>query len=87
MSSGLGVSIVPAAALPPAERRSFVVRPPRPAITREIGVLHLAERPLSPASEAFLSIFRPMIFAATGSGKHGKSAGRARRERGTESDP
>jgi DNA-binding transcriptional LysR family regulator len=78
VSSGLGVSIVPAAALPPAEDRSFVVRSLRPAITREIGVLHLAERPLSPASEAFLGIFRPMFFAATESGKRSKGAGRAR---------
>jgi LysR family carnitine catabolism transcriptional activator len=65
VASGLGVSIVPAAALPPTDEYPITVKPLRPAITRRIGILRLAERPLSPASEAFLEIFRPKFLAAT----------------------
>jgi len=64
VASGLGVSIVPAAALPPTDEYPIVVKPLRPAITRRIGILRLAERSLSPASEAFLEIFQPKFLAA-----------------------
>jgi len=64
VASGLGISIVPAAALPPAGEFPIVVKPLRPAMTRRIGILRLAERSLSPASEAFLKIFQPKFFAA-----------------------
>lgn len=64
VASGLGVSIVPAAALPPDDEYPIVVKPLRPAITRRIGILRRAERSLSPASEAFLEIFRPKFLAA-----------------------
>jgi len=64
VASGLGISIVPAAALPPKDEYPIMVKPLRPAITRRIGILRLAERSLSPASEAFLAIFRPKFFAA-----------------------
>jgi len=64
VASGLGVAIVPAAALPPADEYPIAVKPLRPAITRRIGILRLAERSLSPASEAFLKIFQPKFFAA-----------------------
>ncbi|MFT6581106.1 MAG: LysR family transcriptional regulator [Alphaproteobacteria bacterium] len=64
--SGLGVSIVPAAVLPPAHNRAVVVRPLAPPIIRRIGILHLTERALTPAAEAFLDIFRPKFIAATG---------------------
>jgi DNA-binding transcriptional LysR family regulator len=64
VAHGLGISIVPAAALPPSDGYPILVKPLRPAITRHIGVLRLAERSLSPASEAFLEIFRSKFFAA-----------------------
>lgn len=64
VASGLGVSIVPAAALPRADKQPIVVRRLRPAITRRIGILRLAGRPLSPVPSAFLEIFRPRFFAA-----------------------
>jgi LysR family carnitine catabolism transcriptional activator len=64
VASGLGISIVPAAALPPSDAYPILVKPLRPAITRRIGILRLAERSLSPASQAFLEIFRPKFFAA-----------------------
>jgi LysR family transcriptional regulator, carnitine catabolism transcriptional activator len=64
VASGLGVSIVPAAALPPTDEYPIVVKPLRPTITRRIGILRLAERSLSPASEAFLAIFQPKFLAA-----------------------
>lgn len=66
VAAGLGIAIVPAAALPPHNEYPIVVRPLRPAITRRIGVLRLAERPLSAASKAFLNIFQPKFRAAMG---------------------
>ncbi len=62
---GLGLAIVPASALPPAPAASLVVKPLRPAITRRVGILRLAERSPLPASQAFLDIFEPKFFAAT----------------------
>jgi LysR family carnitine catabolism transcriptional activator len=66
VASSLGIAIVPAAALPARDEYPIVVRPLRPAITRRICILRLAERPLSPASKAFLDIFRPRFLAAVG---------------------
>jgi LysR family carnitine catabolism transcriptional activator len=66
VASNLGSAIVPAAALPASNEYPIVVRPLRPAITRRIGILRLAERPLSPASNAFLDIFQPKFLAAVG---------------------
>ena len=65
--SGLGVSIAPASALPPTREAAIVARPLRPAITRQVGILHLAGRPLSPASRAFLEVFRPLFAASVNS--------------------
>lgn len=64
MAHGLGVAIVPAAALPPSNG-SITIKAIRPAITRRIGIVRLADRPIAPASQAFLDIFRPVFFAAT----------------------
>jgi LysR family carnitine catabolism transcriptional activator len=64
VASGLGVSIVPASALPPSNEYPITVKPVRPQITRRIGILRLAERSLTSPSEAFLEIFRPKFFAA-----------------------
>jgi len=66
VASNLGVAIVPAAALPAANDYPVVARPLRPAIKRRIGILRLTERPLSPASKAFLNIFQPKFLAAIG---------------------
>ena len=64
VASGLGVSIAPASALAPKGGR-IVGRPLRsPSIVREIGILQLAARPLSPAARGFLEIFRPRFLAA-----------------------
>jgi LysR family carnitine catabolism transcriptional activator len=76
VASGLGVSIVPAAALPPMDEYPIAVKPLRPAITRRIGILRLAERSLSPASEAFLEIFRPKFFAAARDPRKSKTKSR-----------
>jgi LysR family transcriptional regulator, carnitine catabolism transcriptional activator len=65
VAHGLGISIVPASALPPMTDPSIAVRPLRPAVIRRIGILRLAERSLLPASQAFLDIFKPRFFAAT----------------------
>ena len=45
------------------------VRRLRPAITRRIGIIRLAERSLMPVSQAFLDIFQPKFLAAT-RGRH-----------------
>jgi LysR family carnitine catabolism transcriptional activator len=66
VASGLGISIVPATALPPTTEYPIIVKPLRPTIARRIGILHLVERSLSPPSQAFLEIFRPKFLAATG---------------------
>lgn len=63
--NGLGVTIAPASTLPPEDDQALVVRSLYPPITRRIAVLRLAERPLSPASEAFLRILRPLLMNAT----------------------
>jgi LysR family carnitine catabolism transcriptional activator len=64
IASGLGISIVPASVLPAMKSAPLVARPLRPKIARQIGILHLAERPLSPVSQAFLNVFRPLFIAA-----------------------
>jgi LysR family transcriptional regulator, carnitine catabolism transcriptional activator len=61
---GLGLAIVPASALPPASGSVIAVRPLRPAITRRIGILRLADKNPMPASQAFLEIFQPRFLAA-----------------------
>jgi LysR family carnitine catabolism transcriptional activator len=66
VAQGLGVSIVPLSALPPAFERRLATCTLRPAITRRVGILHLADRPLSAAAAGFLEIFRPMLLAAIG---------------------
>jgi LysR family carnitine catabolism transcriptional activator len=66
VASDLGIAIVPAAALPAPNEYPIVARPLRPAITRRICILRLAERPLPPASKAFLAIFQPKFLAAVG---------------------
>ncbi len=69
VARGLGVAIVPASALPPANGSSITVKPLRPAITRRIGILRLSEKTLMPASQAFLEIFQPKFLAAARGGQ------------------
>ena len=65
VASGLGVSIAPASALPSSQNSGIIAKPLRaPLIIREVGVLRLATRPLSPAAHGFLEIFRPRFLAA-----------------------
>lgn len=64
VAHGLGVSIVPLSALPPASERRLATCLLRPTMTRRIGILHLANRPLSAAAAGFLEIFHPMLLAA-----------------------
>jgi LysR family transcriptional regulator, carnitine catabolism transcriptional activator len=69
VARGLGVAIVPASALPPSHGSSIAVKPLRPAITRRIGILRLADKTLMPASQAFLEIFQPRFLAAARGGQ------------------
>ena len=60
VAAGLGLAIVPPSALPRRLRPGLAVRPIiDPAVVRSIGILHLRNRGLTPAAEAFLSGFRP----------------------------
>ncbi len=77
VANGLGMAILPASVLPPADDSNFVVRPINPTMTRRIGVMHLADRPLSAASEAFLRTLRPLLIDAIGGSR--KSAFNASR--------
>lgn len=51
--AGAGAALLPRQTADDARRRGAVVRPPRPKITRAIGLVH-RRQPLSPAAEAFL---------------------------------
>ena len=64
VAQGLGVAIVPLSALPPTSERRLATRTLRPAVTRRVGIIHLADRPLSAAAIGFLEIFRPMLMSA-----------------------
>jgi LysR family carnitine catabolism transcriptional activator len=64
VARGLGLAIVPASALPPTGDAGIAVKPLRPAITRRIGILRLADKSPMPASQAFLEIFQPKFLAA-----------------------
>jgi LysR family carnitine catabolism transcriptional activator len=64
VAQGLGVAIVPLSALPPGSERRLVTCALRPAITRRVSILHLADRPLSAAAAGFLEIFRPLLKSA-----------------------
>ncbi|MGH7042652.1 MAG: LysR family transcriptional regulator [Acetobacteraceae bacterium] len=77
VARGLGVAVVPAAALPPDPGPALASCPLRPAIRRRIGVLHLAERPLSAVSAAFLDIFRPLFLDAARAERSLRPGGRS----------
>jgi LysR family carnitine catabolism transcriptional activator len=65
VASGLGLSIIPASALPPKRDSRLAVRPlTSPPISRKIGILRLKERPISPAAAGFLEVFRPLFMSA-----------------------
>jgi LysR family carnitine catabolism transcriptional activator len=64
VAQGLGVAIVPLSALPPAFERRLATRNLQPKVLRRIGILHLADRPLSAAAAGFLEIFRPLLMEA-----------------------
>ena len=51
---GAGAALLPATLAADARRRGATVRPPKPPITREIGIVHRDQR-LSPAAQAFLN--------------------------------
>jgi LysR family carnitine catabolism transcriptional activator len=64
-SNGLGIAVVPISALPPDRDTGLAVRTLTPAITRQICIMHMSERPLEPAAEAFLRTLRPLLADAT----------------------
>lgn len=65
VANGLGLTLVPASALPSAEETSLAVRALGTPVTRQIAVMHRADRPLNAASEAFLRLLRPLLISAT----------------------
>jgi LysR family carnitine catabolism transcriptional activator len=66
VAANVGISIVPASALPPRAPRGVVVkRLVSPPLIRKIGILRLKNRPLTPAATGFLDIFRPLFLSAS----------------------
>jgi LysR family carnitine catabolism transcriptional activator len=66
VAANVGISIVPASALPPRAPRGVVVkRLVSPPLVRKIGILRLKNRPLTPAATGFLEIFRPLFLSAS----------------------
>ncbi|WWP82549.1 LysR family transcriptional regulator [Bradyrhizobium sp. 26S5] len=66
VGANVGISIVPASALPPRAPRGVVVkRLVSPPLVRKIGILRLKNRPLTPAATGFLDIFRPLFLSAS----------------------
>lgn len=62
VAAGLGLAIVPPSALPRRLRAGLAVRPiTDPAVVRSIGILHLRNRGLTPAADAFLHVLRPRL--------------------------
>jgi LysR family carnitine catabolism transcriptional activator len=66
VAADIGVAIVPASALPKNRQYKVVIkRFSSPAFVRQIGILRLRNRPLTPAATGFLEIFRPLFLSAT----------------------
>ena len=65
VANGLGITLVPASALPSADDTRLAVRALNTPITRQIAVMHRADRPLNTISEAFLRLLRPLLGSAT----------------------
>ena len=65
VAADIGVAIVPASALPKNRQYKLVIkRFSTPAFVRQIGILRLRNRPLTPAATGFLEIFRPLFLSA-----------------------
>ena len=65
VAAAIGVAIVPASALPKNRQYKVVIkRFSSPAFVRQIGILRLRNRPLTPAATGFLDIFRPLFLSA-----------------------
>jgi LysR family carnitine catabolism transcriptional activator len=66
VGANVGISIVPASALPRRTPRGVVVkRLISPPLVRRIGILRQKNRPLTPAATGFLDIFRPLFLSAS----------------------
>ncbi|WP_426434733.1 LysR family transcriptional regulator [Bradyrhizobium genosp. P] len=66
VAANVGISIVPASALPRRAPRGVVVKKlVSPPLVRRIGILRLKNRPLTPAATGFLDIFRPLFLSAS----------------------
>ena len=66
VAADLGITIVPASALPRRAPRGVVIKKlVSPPLVRSIGILRLKNRPLTPAATGFLEIFRPLFLSAS----------------------
>jgi DNA-binding transcriptional LysR family regulator len=60
--NGVGLTIVPSGARPPANDRGLVSRPLiRPRVSREIGILRFRERELTPAADGLLALVKQRL--------------------------
>ena len=57
--SGLGIGIVPHSALDPASHGLDIHQISEPTIKREISIIHLKDKNLSPSAQAFISLLSP----------------------------
>jgi DNA-binding transcriptional LysR family regulator len=62
VKAGLGLAIFPSSAIPIGELNNLATRPiSQPSIKRELGVLEISGRSLSPAAEAFLGVVKASL--------------------------
>jgi DNA-binding transcriptional LysR family regulator len=60
--NGLGLTIVPDRALPPAHDPELVMRPlVRPRVSREIGIIRLRARDMTPAAAGLLALVKERL--------------------------
>lgn len=65
VAASVGVAVVPASALPDVRQYRVIIKQiASPAIVRQIGILRLRNRALTPAATGFLDIFRPRFLNA-----------------------
>jgi DNA-binding transcriptional LysR family regulator len=65
--SGVGLTIVPGGARPPANDRALISRPlTRPRVSREIGIVRFRERELTPAAAGLLALVKQRLGRARG---------------------
>lgn len=67
LSAGMGITVLPRLAVPRASRASYIVRPViEPQLTRDIGLIQLRNRALSPAAETLATMIGEQVPRSAG---------------------